>query len=309
MTPLTAVRNNQRDGSMQSKIFKGEVAYYPNALQNNSPAKPAKPYIDYPQQVHGRKVRDEVPSVKDHYSQAQLFYNSLTDPEKQQLVDGARFEIGKCKLEVRERMVVILNHVDNSLARRVAAALGVPPPDRVADNPGKSSKGLSIEQYPKPDHIRTRTVAILTAPGINTQDAKATYDFLKGEGAYVEYVGVTLGDHDGLDITNTYLTTASVLWDAVYVPGGQAGIEFLISANTSFFPAEEPLMFVVDSYRHGKPIGVSNEGVKLLEKAMLKVDAPGIVKGDKVDSHYFEDLKEAIRQQRFWNRLPMDKDI
>ncbi|KAI8096278.1 catalase-like domain-containing protein [Halteromyces radiatus] len=305
--PLNQVHNNQRDGSMQFHIHKGEVSYYPNTLQGNAPALPVKPYIEYPEQVNGQKVRDQVPSVEDAYSHPQLFWNSLTDHEKQQLVDGARFEIGKCQYEVRDRMVNILNHVDNSLARRVAVAIGITPPDKVVDNLGKTSKGLSIEQYKKPDNIRTRTVAILTAPGTNTNEAKATYDFLKSEGAYVEYVGVHLGDQDGLNITQTYLTTASVLWDAVYVPGGEKGIDYLSNANTSFFPAEEPLMFVVDSFRHGKPIAATNEGVKLLEKAGLDTKAPGMVLGRNVDNHYFEDLKAAIQQQRFWDRLPMDQ--
>jgi catalase len=309
--PVVPVHNNYRDGAMQMGIPKGEVAYYPNALQGNAPRIAEKTYLDYPEKIDNvTKIKAQVPSVDDHYSQAQLFYNSLEEAEKQQLVDGARFEIGKCRMEIRERMVKILNQVDNGLARRVAAGLGVSPPDRVAENPGKTSKGLSIAAYPKPDNIRTRTVAIMTAPGINTADAKATYDFLKSEGAYPEYVGVNLGnDQDDLDITATYLTTSSVLYDAVYIPGGDSGIEYLMTANNSFFPAEEPLLFVIDAFRHAKPIGVTNEGVKLLEKANLDINAPGIVKGSAVDHHYFEDLKEAIRQQRFWARLPLDEQI
>ncbi|KAI8330065.1 catalase-like domain-containing protein [Chlamydoabsidia padenii] len=307
--PIAPVHNNYRDGAMQMNIHKGQVAYYPNHLQGNNPKISSKPYLDYPEKIDATKVRQQVPSVDDAYTQPQLFYNSLTDEEKQQLVDGARFEIGKCRLDVRERMIKILNHVDNSLARRVARCVGVDLPDRVAENPGKTSKGLSIAQYPKPDHIKTRTVAILTAPGINVNEAKATFDYLTSQGAYPEYVGACLGDLDGLDITATYLTTSSVLFDAVYIPGGEKGIDYLLSSQTTAFPAEEPLMFVIDAFRHAKPIGITNEGIKLLEKAGLDTNAPGIVKGQTVDNHYFEDLKEAIRQQRFWSRLPMDESI
>lgn len=318
--PIVPVHNNQRDGYMQQNIYAGKVAYYPNGLQGNTPAlvDPDKGgYIEYPERVSGEKRRGRAPSFFDFYSQPQLFWNSLTEAEKQQLVDGARFEVGKCKsFDVRARFVDQLNHIDNGLARRVAAGVGVPLPEKMYENPGQSSVGISIEEYPKADNIRTRTVAILTAPGTNIEEARTMYGYLAQEGAYVEYIGLYLGDQDGLNITNTYLTTSSVLYDALYVPGGQEGIRKLMD-KVSLFPFEEPKVFVMDAFRHGKPIAASSEGVELLMAAEVEIPNhnedgvayhEGVVIGN-VSPPMEQKFKEALIQQRFWSRLPIDPPI
>ncbi|KAG0174182.1 hypothetical protein DFQ30_005652 [Apophysomyces sp. BC1015] len=316
--PVSTVRNNQRDGLMQANIYKGEVAYFPNGLQGNAPSMVDPDqggYIEYPEQVDGRKQRGRPSKFFDHYSQPQLFWNSLTAAEQQQLVDGARFEIGKSNsIDVRRRMVDQLNHIDNGLARRVAGGIGVALPDKIVENRNQTSVGLSIEGYPKPDNIRTRTVAILTAPGTKVEEAKALYDYLNKEGAYVEYVGLSLGTMDGLNITQTYVTTSSVLFDAVYVPGGQSAIETLMD-SLSTFPYEEPLMFVLDTFRHGKPLAASGEGIKLLQAARVPIpseqqdqgtsEKDGVIIGNP-DSSLQDQFKKALIQQRFWSRLPLD---
>ncbi|KAI8394088.1 catalase-like domain-containing protein [Radiomyces spectabilis] len=310
--PINPVHNNQRDGFMQHAIHEGKVAYYPNGLQGNTPSVVDGQdggYIEFPEQVEGRKMRGRVDKFFDFYSQPQLFWNSLTEAEQQQLVNGARFEIGKVKsLDVRKRMIHTLNHVDNSLARRVAIAVGVQPPDAIVVNQNRTTVGLSIERYPKPDNIRTRTVAILTAPGTNIGEAEEMFNYLEEQGAYPEYIGLTLGVHNGLNVTNTYMTSSSVLFDAVYVPGGQEAMSILMD-NLSIFPYEEPVMFVLDAYRHGKPIAVSSEGSQLLAAAKINLSNPaeqdGVLIGDDMPALQ-EQFRQALIEQRFWSRLPLD---
>jgi catalase len=319
--PLVSVHNNQRDGYMQGNIHKGKVAYFPNGMQSNTPSMVDADkggYIEYPERINNvTKIRGRSSKFFDFYSQAQLYYNSLTEAEKQQLVDGLRFEIGKSKsMDVRKRMINVLNHVDNRFARRVAYAIGVPLPEKVVENNNQTTVGLSIEKYPKADNIKTRTVAILTAPGSNTEEARAMYDFLKSKGAYPGFVGLHLGSQDGLNITDTYMTTASVLWDAVYVPGGDKALS-VMTARTSFFPYDEPKMFILDAFRHGKPIAASSEGVDLLKYAEIdlpKFDEDGVSEKDGVivsneESDVEEAFEEALIQQRFWARLPLDPEI
>lgn len=316
--PINSVHNNQRDGNMQSQIHKGKVAYFPNGLQGNTPSMvdgDQGGYIEYPERINNvTKIRGRSSKFFDFYSQPQLFYNSLSIAEKQQLVDGARFEIGKSKsLDVRKRMIRQINFVDNELARRIAYGVGVELPEKVVENKNLTSPGLSIENYPKANNIKTRTVAILTAPGTDTAEARAMYNFLKSKGAYPGYVGLHLGSQDGLDITDTYMTTASVLWDAVYVPGGQKSIEAMTS-RSSFFPYEEPKMFILDSFRHGKPIAASAEGVSLLKYAGIDIplgkskEAKGVIIDDK-EAGVQSAFEKALIQQRFWARLPLDKPI
>lgn len=306
----------QRDGFMQTSIHKGEVSYFPNGLQNNQPELVEGKdggYIDYPEKVNGDKCRKQIASVDDHYSQAQLFWNSLNDYEKQQTVDGFRFEIGKSKsLDVRKRMISVLNHVDNGLARRVAFAVGVDLPEKVVDNPGKTSVGLSIDERPKPNHIRTKRVAILTAPGSDFKDVKTMYDFLTKEGAYVDCVGMALGPMQGVEITATYLTTSSVLYDAVYVADGAEGIKKLMDKQSAF-PYEEPMVFLLDAFRHCKPIAAAAAGAALLKASTVEMpegkgEKNGVIIGDSAAS-ITDAFKKAIMQERFWVRLPLDPPI
>jgi len=315
--PINPVHNNQRDGYMQRNIYKGDVAYYPNGLQGNTPevVSPADGgYIEYPEEINNaKKIRGQSAKFFDYYSQPRLFYNSLTDAEKQQLVDGARFEIGKSKsIDVRRRMIEELNKVDNSLARRIAYSVGVDLPEKVVDNDNQTSIGLSIENYPKPDNIVSRTVAILVGPGVDVSEAQAMFNFLEQRKAYPDYVGFKLGDLDGLAVNNTFLTTSSVLWDAVYVPGGHEFMEALVSKN-SFFPFDEPKSFILDAFRHGKPIAASSDGVRLLKYADIDIpkgsrELNGVIvtrQEDEAEALF----EKALIQQRFWSRLPLDPPI
>ncbi|KAF1799618.1 catalase-like domain-containing protein [Mucor lusitanicus] len=318
--PLNVVHNNQRDGFMQMQIHKGEVAYFPNGLQGNTPSMVDADkggYIEYPEKINNvTKIRGRSSKFFDFYSQPQLYYNSLTAAEKQQLIDGLRFEIGKsASMDVRKRMINQLNHVDNDMARRIAYTIGVDLPDKIVENQNQTSVGISIEEYPKADSIKTRTVAILTAPGSDNSDAQAMYDFLEKKGAYPAFVGIRQGTQDGLNITESYLTTSSVLWDAVYVPGGNKSLEVMTS-RSSLFPYDEPKMFVLDAFRHGKPIAASAEGSKLLEYA--GVDMPptgnstaemdGVIVADS-EANAEKAFEAALIQQRYWSRLPLDSAI
>ncbi|KAI8642540.1 catalase-like domain-containing protein [Parasitella parasitica] len=320
--PLVPVHNNQRDGYMQRNVYKGKVAYFPNTMKNNTPAMANDKddgYLEYPEQLNARKQRGKGGKYSDHFSQAQLFWNSLTTAEQQQLVDGARFEIGKCPdYNVRSNMVQVLNRVDNNLAVRVAYSLGVPEPKPVTKNEKKTSEGLSIENYPKPNNIRAKKVAIFTAPGTDVSEAKAMYNFLKKEGAYPEYVGFKLGEQDGLNTTHTFLTTSSVLYDAVYVPSGDKSAFKLLMDSVSAFPYNEPSVFLLDAYRHGKPIAASGRAATLLKAAQLPPEALNISVPKQKNIGVFlasdmgndlENLfKQGIIQQRYWNRLPTDSN-
>jgi catalase len=123
-------------------------------------------------------------------------------------------------MNARENMIHVFNQVDNNLAVRVACAIGVAAPQPVVVNQNQTSLGLSIDNYPLPKNIKAKKVAILTGPGIDKNDVNSMYDYLNNEGAYVDLVGLKLRSRDGLFMTQTYLTTSSVLCDVVYVPNG-----------------------------------------------------------------------------------------
>ncbi|KAI8087589.1 catalase-like domain-containing protein [Gilbertella persicaria] len=294
--PHVPVHNNFRDGFMQQRVFKGKVAYFPNTLQGNTPRVVSEEeggYLEYPEQVNGTKRRGKFGKFADHFSQAQLFYNSLTVHEQQQIVHAARFELGKCdNATIRHNMVQVFNRVDHNLAVRIASKIGVAIPDQVVENQNQTTVGLSIENYPCPNHIHAKRVAILTAPGIYTAQAQSMYDFLTRQGAYVDMIGM-----DGM--SQTYWTTSAVLYDGVYVPSGtKKAFEVLIES-------EEPLMFVRDTFYHGKPLAITGRGRSLLQAAVPNIMEHGTAYGVFLDMTQ-DQFKKGLIRQRYWNRLPLD---
>lgn len=104
-------------------------------------------------------IKQRLRSVKfnEHFNQAQLFYNSLTPHEQQHLINALSFELNKLdELEVIEKMIERLSHVDLELATEVANNVGGTPPTAAAQpNHGKKSSFLSQEAFkPKKPTIK-----------------------------------------------------------------------------------------------------------------------------------------------------------
>ena len=82
-------------------------------------------FTSYAERIDAKKVRERSPSFFDHFSQARLFFNSQSEPEKNHMIDALRFELGKVEtVAIRERMLFLLSQVDNGLANEVAYGLG-----------------------------------------------------------------------------------------------------------------------------------------------------------------------------------------
>jgi catalase len=177
--------------------------------------------------------------------------------------------------------------------------------------PVKSSPALSLVNQPRPS-IKTRNVALLALPGVSLADVDAICGTLCGQGAKVEIVSRVLGalETDGdrpLDVKKTFQNTASVLHDAVVIPGGKHASELARHADA--------LHFVRESFRHAKPIGATNEGVTVLDAAGLPgielagkrgtsvVSSAGVVsaRGDDLDD-FGTAFVEAIRAHRHFER-------
>ncbi len=269
--PVCPFHNNNQDGRMQMEVKTSRVNYSPNSLGGNLPAPaPAEQggFVSYPERIEGHKVRERSPSFADHFSQATLFWNSLSMVEKEHLVEAAHFELGKVKeKEVKQRMLDRFNQVDHELAKRVAQGLGMPAPaEAVTQNNGQKSPALSQENTTKT--VKGRKVAILAAEGVDGSQLMALKQALSAVDITSEVVskfGGTIRCSQGQDIEvqQTFLTSASVLFDAIYVPGGTRSIETLKMDA-------EVLNFINEAFRHYKPIAASGEGVELLAQSNLK---------------------------------------
>jgi len=81
-------------------------------------------FASYAERIDAQKVRARSASFLDHFSQASLFYDSQSEPEKNHIIRALRFELGKVETpSIRERMLGLLAEVDKGLARSVAEFL------------------------------------------------------------------------------------------------------------------------------------------------------------------------------------------
>src|SRR6201999_2794056 len=84
--PRCPMHNFQRDGIKRQLVPTGRAAYEPNSLDPASPREnPVLGYRTFPAQrsdgEQGDKLRIRPESFADHYSQARLFFRSMSEPE------------------------------------------------------------------------------------------------------------------------------------------------------------------------------------------------------------------------------------
>ena len=298
------VNNNQRDGIHRLGVPKGRVAYEPNSLGGGCPMQAgAAGFVSVPQPVEGDKLRGKPEKFKDHYTQATLFYASQTPVEQAHIVGGFRFELSKLTVPaIRERMVASLVNVSAELAAAVAEGLGIAVPPampRALAHPATPevthSAALSLTALPGQGGVRTRKVAILAAHGVEGAQIVAVVAALQAAGAVPVIIAPRIGalqtaDGVAIEAAGSFENSAPVLFDAVVLPDGEAGVALLARHA-------EPLDFVRSQYRHGKTLLAIGAGRALLDKAGVAatltsgVADPGILlagsRGIKADAAAF----------------------
>jgi catalase len=300
---VAPVHNTQRDGHMRQTINIGRISYEPNSLGGNCPMQAKADmggFVSLAAKMDGAKIRARSEKFFDHFSQAALFYRSQSEPEKAHLVNALRFELGKVETAaIRQRMVGMLAHVDRTLASRVAQGLGLPVPNKIeeslnlsipADGNAKqfqskpvsksvqSSAALSMANTIK-DGIKTRKIAILAADGFDAAGLSAMKKALEAAGAQAKIVAPRLGvlkssQGTGIKIDFSLLTASSVLFDAVYIPGGDSSVKAL-TANS------DAVQFINEAYKHCKAIAASGAAGEFVTASCPEANSNGKLKGAK----------------------------
>ena len=163
--------------------------------------------------------------------------------------------------------------------------------------------------------IRTRRVAFLVADGVNENSVINMQKALEAEGASVDLVAPKLcalksANDTAFPVMKSFLTTTSVLYDAVYVPGGASSVATL---------AAEPdaLHFLNEAFKHCKAIAADTDALQVLQETYFYRKLPqdfteenvmmtGIVIGEGSGDTVGLFVK-AIAQHRFWEREKPDK--
>lgn len=331
---IASIHNNQRDGHMRQQINKSKTAHSPNAMSGGCPFQAGRMeggFTSFPEKIDAVKIRNRSKSFFDHFSQAKLFLNSQSTPEKNHLTDALCFELGKVeRLSIRERMLYLISQIDEGLAAEVAFSIGMHVPKGltiqlnqnvpadadpeeyrsiVKEGSLDKSQALTMAQYSL-DSVKTRKIAILVADGVNEESLMVVKDALSADGGLCELIAPRLGFISGMNNTNipvdkSLLTTASVFYDAVYVPGG-------INSVATLEAESDAIHFLNEAFKHCKAIALDTDALQIIKATYFGRKLPednkdktvlmeGVVIGDNA-TKLSKQFLAAIKQHRFWQR-------
>jgi catalase len=307
--PTAPVRTNQRDGYHQMRVHQGETSYQRNSISGNRPA-PAQASAGYstaPIPVEGVKQRSRAESFADHYTQAALFWRSMSEVEQEHIVEAFGFELGKVtRPQIRAGVLDHLAHIDTELARRVGRWIGLTPPEAEQVGPLEPSPALSQLHRPGDGSLCARRIAVLAADGVEAAELAQVRDALAERGAVAEVVAPHAGEVRGdgattVPVDRSLLTDTSVVFDAVLVANGKESTDLLRTR-------EDVAVFLQQAYRHGKPIGAWGSAAEVLADAGLGAEAGVLVAGPDTPGPqglpgFVGAFADEVARHRVWERL------
>jgi catalase len=279
-------------------------------------------FTSYAEKVEGNKIRQRSPSFGDHFSQATLFWNSMSSWEKKHIAEAFSFELNMLETPAIQEKVLneLLANVADELAQKVGLNIGMTPkrrapegitPEASAQAPKKREKkpleaspALSMDKPGK--GIKGRKIAILAADGVDGKQIAELKTQLAGEGAIVEVIArfagmIAASNGKEIAVDRPAPNAPSVIYDAVVVPGGK-GAEVLAQLGLA-------VHFVSEMFVHCKAIGAIDEGVELLEAAQIDppeesgVTEMGVVTGSGANLKAFiAEFVKAVAMHRHFDR-------
>lgn len=211
-----------------------------------------------------QRIRGE--KFKEHWSQAQLFYNSLSEIEKTHLISAISFELDHCgDPTVYKTAILRLNDIDFDLAKQVATNVGGPLPDKPGHaNHGHKAPRLSqLDFMPETATIKSRRIAILVADGFDLSVVEAMKAAVSVAGALPFVIGprrgeifpagTPVGKGKGVVADHHYEGQRSTMFDALFIPGGAESVRTLASNGRA-------IHWVLEAFGHLKTIGAVGEG-------------------------------------------------
>lgn len=326
--PVNPVYNNQRDAQMRMTIDSGRSSYFPNTLGGGCPylSKIAEGgFESHQERIDGSKIRGRSASFSDHFSQPALFFRSLQPWEQRHMINAYTFELGKCTTEaIKTRMLWLMNEMSPELAAAVATGLGLKIPETIkmpinrnigadaspeTQQPGAAKNYLDkspalSQSYLKSETIATRQIAVLVADGFNEQNMADKKKVWEGMNAFVKLIaphgGVVLSDAGNEHPVDASIdTTESVLFDALYIPGGEQSIATLKTHGKVF-------KFINEMVKHCKTLAFDDDARTLHDLSAAKefpADQAILIDAKPVD------IALAIAEHRNWKREPMTTQI
>ena len=294
---VAPVHNNQRDGHSRQTINTTNVSYHNNSLSNNTPKTVSENeggFANYQEKVEGNIVRSRSKSFEDHFSQAAMFYNSMSSVEKKHIIDAFKFELSKVNnKDIRQQVIDMFGNVNIDMMTQVAQYLGANSPKGEASKYNKISPALSQENTIKKSD--TLKVGVILSEGYNVDEFNTMMKALNSSKTMPEIIGSNLSPIKGSDGTNqlpkhSLLSADPVLFDAICILG---------SDNVDPDFKMRGKIFIEEAYRHFKSILVSQSMTMLLKPEMK--DQPGVTVGDSKDKFTNKFITD-ISAHRHWDR-------
>jgi catalase len=208
--------------------------------------------------------------------------------------------------------------VPKSIEGRMNHAVGADAGKETESKPAKKSNftspALSMMNTVK-DTIKTRKIAFLAGDGVDEASLTAMQNALTGQGALVNIVAPHGGTIQGakgarISVDHSLLNAASVLFDAVYIPGGAKSVAALQADAKS-------IHFVNEMYKHCKAIAATGEGVELIRASSIQTNLsasgkknvdPALILEEEGDARKLAaKFIKAIAQHRNWDREKIAK--
>lgn len=299
--PIVERNFNLRDSYSRYRLDVDSVNYHKNSLAGNTPAESSGAkggYVNYPEKVSGHLTR-EVPSdsFNDHFSQPRMFYNSLSEVEKRDLINTFNFHLGKVKSKfVREQNARMWANVDNGMAQTIADHIGVERPPIVNYPAPPDYPSLSLLNTPS--YAATQKVGVVIAADFPAEEVKQVLRRFDENQVFYDIISDNLGEitsYGGTTVNanQTFTTTYPVLYDSIYLVGGKMRNPQLLK--------QEMEKYFKSAYQFFKPIGIATGGEKYFTAPAESNNLKGVVfaRGNR---QFVHDFLQAIAKQRFWDR-------
>jgi catalase len=312
--PHTETNDMLRDGFHQHAVHSGLAPYRPNSLDGGCPfhagADTEGAFEHLATRVaEGSKVRAQPASFDDHFSQARLFWLSMTPVEQEHIIGAYSFELAKCTEDaVRQRQLECLAQIDARLCAEVAAGLGMPVPQD-APAPPAVEPSPALSQVGRSWPVDGRTVAVVVGDPGDAAGVAEVCETLVGRGVTPLVVAAQGGMIGDWKVARTFAAARSVEFDAVVLAGAPAAaadaqVPRDAKAGAPGAGAVDPRvsLLVGEAFRHAKPIGAWGSATTVLEDAGW-ADAAGVVSGSS-GTEVLEAVLGHLARHRVWERFP-----
>ncbi|MDU3199353.1 MAG: catalase, partial [Anaerococcus hydrogenalis] len=300
--PISEVHNNQRDGWHQHMINKGPVSYMKSSIDDQSPFYESPEnggYEHYQEKIDAEVIKARDDSFRDHFSQATAFYKSISEVEREHIINAFSFELSKVKREeIRQNVVDMFANVDKKMAEEIAENVGCEKPDAdrgfdpVGVKPSKEALKVRMPEFSQENTIfKADTLKVgIYSDNDDDFDFKYLVEKIEENKAKAEIIQADLKNtKDGQKVSHRYATIHPVLEDAlIVVVPEKPSKEFSKNVNE----------FVNETFNHYKPLWIIGDASGILDKEQEKADGVMVSK----DSSDIDKFIENLSKQRFWNR-------